>query len=115
MPGNCDSSSVNFNQLAGRMRRWDGQPLLADALKMQLDRFMDELHHFISAACDSNAARQVGHICTEARRTLLNDDKILHWTPHFLRLACFKMLLNVPGGTSMLGFPATVTVPSLEG
>jgi hypothetical protein len=34
---------------------------------------------------------------------------------YFLRPACFRTLFSVPGGTSMLGFPATVTVPDLCG
>jgi hypothetical protein len=29
----------------------------------------------------------------------------------FLSPACFKALFSVPGGTSMLGLPGTVTVP----
>ena len=32
----------------------------------------------------------------------------------FLSPACFMALFNVPGGTSMLGFPATVTVPGFD-
>jgi hypothetical protein len=32
-----------------------------------------------------------------------------------LRPACFSALLSVPGGTSTLGFPATVTVPGFVG
>ena len=34
---------------------------------------------------------------------------------HYLRVACFKTLLRVPGGISILGFPATVTVPGFVG
>src|SRR5437667_3564068 len=40
-----------------------------------------------------------------------------HRHPHFsfLRPACLSMAFNVPGGTSRLGLPATVTVPGLLG
>jgi len=34
---------------------------------------------------------------------------------HYLSPACFRTLISVPGGTSTLGFPATVTVPDLMG
>jgi hypothetical protein len=33
----------------------------------------------------------------------------------YLRPACFRVLIKVPVGTSVLGFPATVTVPGLNG
>src|SRR2546422_3010020 len=52
------------------------------------------------------------------RLASLNDHHVAHHRhPHFsfLRPACFSMAFNVPGGTSRLGLPATVTVPGLLG
>jgi hypothetical protein len=45
---------------------------------------------------------------------LFDDNQVLHARPQFFKPACFRMLLKVPGGTSMLGLPATVTVPALD-
>ena len=35
--------------------------------------------------------------------------------PHFFSSDCLKILFNVPGARSSLGFPATVTRPGFEG
>src|SRR5713101_6404477 len=55
-------------------------------------------------------------MCSPTRLPSLDDHHVPHSRPpHFSRLspACFSMAFKVPGGTSKLGFPATVTVPGL--
>ena len=81
---------------------------------MQLDSLLNEDGDLFARLARCDAARKVWHIGTKAARALLDDNEILHMRPHFFRPACFRMLFNVPGGTSTLGLPATVTVPALE-
>jgi hypothetical protein len=46
-----------------RMRRRDRLAALAKAVDVQLDRFADELHRFISRFRNGNAAGKVGNVC----------------------------------------------------
>lgn len=103
----------NADKLTLRVRFWNLQTVLAHAFDMELDGFLDEAFHLCSCGSDRNTTGKIGYVCAETRRAALNDDKILHGKPHFFKPACFRMLASVPGGTSTLGLPATVTVPGL--
>ena len=85
------------------------------ALNVEGDGLADQALDLFKAAAGNSKARQLGSIGTEAAPTLLDDDRVPdHFIGPFNR-ACRRMLISVPGGTSVLGFPATVTVPGLMG
>ncbi|MDB5987773.1 MAG: hypothetical protein JWR16_2826 [Nevskia sp.] len=82
---------------------------------MKFDRFLDELQDLLAAfACD-DAPRKIRHVGSETDWAFLYDDHVAHMSTYFLKPACFNALLSVPGGTSTLGLPETVTVPGLTG
>ncbi len=97
------------------MRCWNRKPLLLEPLKVELDGFLNKLKNLCLGFARRDAARKIRYIRPVAARTLLQYDHITHTNYSFLRPACFSALLSVPGGTSTLGFPATVTVPGFVG
>lgn len=102
----------HFNQLACRRRGRDWLSFLLQALQVEFDGIANERQDFIFRFAGRDASREIGNIRTKGRGTFFNDDKVSH-TLHFsfLSPACFNTLFRVPGGMSMLAFPATVTVP----
>src|SRR2546421_10019205 len=44
-----------------------------------------------------------------------DNDGVFYFRVPCFNSACFRMLLSVPGGTSIFGFPATVTRSALAG
>jgi hypothetical protein len=85
-----------------------------EVFDVKFDGFLNQDSDLFSGIGGRNATRQVGYVCTKAARSLFDDNQVLHIRPHFFKPACFRMLLKVPGGTSTLGLPATVTVPALD-
>jgi len=83
---------------------------------MKLNGLADQRKRLYLRFAGGNASRKVGHICPEGCGAFLDYDEIAHFpASYFFSPACFNALLSVPGGTSMPGFPATVTVPGLLG
>ena len=106
---------ARVDELTGRMRLGNWEAILLHAFNVELNGFVYEARNFSATLADSHATGKVWHVRAEARRTLLDDNEILHTQPYFLRPACLRTLLSVPGGTSTLGLPETVTVPALLG
>jgi hypothetical protein len=105
---------VNAHKFAAGVRARNLPSTCLEVFDMHFNGFMNERRYFLSSVSGRNAARQVGNVSAEAVWPLFYDDKILHKWPHSFNPACFRMLFKVPGGTSTLGLPATVTVPVLE-
>ena len=83
---------------------------------MKLDSFTDEHQGFIFGLSRRDAAWEIRNVRTKRRGSFFDDYEVAHFiSSYFLSPACFSALLSVPGGISMLGFPATVTVPGLLG
>ncbi len=101
----------------GSRRKRHSLTVLPQRFEMQAHCLLNELLRFLQrvAACD--AAWQVGHIrrIRSVRRTF-NDRDVFHDPPHF-NPACLRILLSVPGATSLPSFPpgGTVTVPAFSG
>jgi hypothetical protein len=59
-----------------------------------------------------NAAREIGRVGRQPGRCGLHDDQVAlgHFSP-----ACWRTLFSVPGASSSLGFPASVTSPGFSG
>jgi hypothetical protein len=105
---------VNAHKLAAGVRIGHLMALSFQVFDVQLNGFLNERGNFFASFASRNTTWKIWDIGTKAAGALLNDYKVLHVRPHFFRPACFRMLFNVPGGTSTLGLPATVTVPPLE-
>ena len=84
---------------------------------MKLDGFMNQLQHFFSCIRRSDTAGQIRHVGTETSFTFLDYNSVSQFLvpPVYFKPACFRILFNVPGGTSTLGLPDTVTVPGRFG
>src|SRR5437660_2730817 len=105
-----------FDELAFGTRSRHGKAILLQAVDVKLDGLADKLEHFLAGLPHRHTARQVRDVGTPTRFASLNDHHVTHHRhPHFsfLRPACLSMAFNVPGGTSRLGLPTTVTVPGL--
>src|SRR5437016_3715860 len=107
-----------FDELAFGTRSRHGKAILLQAVDVKLDGLADKLEHFLAGLPHRHTARQVRDVGTPTRFASLDDHHVSHDRhPHFsfLRPACLSMAFNVPGGTSRLGLPATVTTPGLLG
>jgi hypothetical protein len=68
----------------------------------------------MNATIGNLATGQVRHPRPPTGQALLIDHRVLaHCIRSLLRPACRRIDTNVPAGRSMLGLPATVTVPGL--
>jgi len=105
---------VDAHKLAARVRTGNLMTLRFEVFDMKLDGFLNQCRYFFPRIGGRDATRKIGHIRTKAAGALFDDYQVLHVRPHFFKPACFRMLLKVPGGTSTLGLPATVTVPGLD-
>ena len=85
-----------------------------EVFDVEFDSFLNQCGDFFSGIGGRDTARQIGHVCAKTAVSLFDDNQVLHARPQFFKPACFRMLLKVQGGTSMLGLPATVTVPALD-
>src|SRR5487761_115678 len=80
---------------------------------MQRYGFPDEMQSFFTRFGDNGTTRQIRDVSAKAFFALFQNYQVSHRISRPFRTACFKILLSVPGGTSRLGLPATVTVPGL--
>jgi len=106
----------HFNELAFRARRWDGQAILSQTVDVELDGFADQPQDFLASLAHRHASRQIRGMCSPAGVAPLDYHHVAHHRHAYfslLRPACFSIAFKVPGGTSKLGLPATVTVPGL--
>lgn len=85
--------------------------VLLQSLDVKRDSVLDQRNDFTAGFGCGYAPWQIRDVSPESFVTLLNYNKVLH--KRYFSPACFKMLFKVQGGTSMLGFPETVTVPGL--
>ena len=91
-------------------------PVLLETLEMKFNRLSDQRQNFIFRLGCGDAPGQIRHVRAIRSQSLFNDNEISHGSHFsFFKPACFKALFSVPGGISMLGFPATVTVPDFVG
>src|SRR5437773_7451972 len=90
---------------------------MLESVDVELDGLSDEATDLIPVP-DRHIAGKIGDMGAPACIAALDDDHVAESRHHrfsFLRPACFNTEFGVPGGTSKLGFPATVTVPDLLG
>jgi hypothetical protein len=87
--------------------------VLPHTVDVKFNSLFDQPQDFGSAFGYGDASRQVGDVSSKAGFTFFDYDGVAHafYCSYFFNPACFKILFDVPGGTSMLGFPETVTVP----
>ena len=84
---------------------------------MKLDGFVYQLEDFFSCVSRGDTAGQVGYVGSKTSFAFLDYNSVSQFfiPPVYFKPACFRILLNVPGGTSTPGFPDTVTVPGRFG
>src|SRR6185503_18203702 len=84
---------------------------------VELDGLADQPHHLRPGFAYRHTPWEVRHMGSPTRRTPFHHDHIARHSPlpALFRPACCRIEFSVPGGTSKLGFPATVTVPGLFG
>ncbi len=89
------------------------QAVFPHAAEMHLDGLANLLLRGFSSRTSSDAAWEIGNIGRIVPLCLFDDNGVADCVSfHFFRPACLRMLFNVPGGRSSLGFPATVTRPT---
>ena len=84
----------------------------AKALQVKLDCLLHVLFDFFACSAGGNTSFQVRRVRGVSRSCFFDDDEVFS---HFLIPACFKMLCKVPGASSSLRLPGTVTSPRLVG
>lgn len=72
-----------------------------------LQALLDQAFRFVQRESQRYAAGQIGDVCAPAVRRFSIDN----WIFHFFRPVCFRIDERVPAGTSILGWPGTVTLP----
>ena len=101
-------SGVDVGRIGMRRRR--RQPFRTHAFKMEGDRLSHLTFDVVACGPSCDAAVEIWRVRRETGRGVLHNDEIFHcFNP-----ACLRMLLNVPGPRSSLGFPGTVTSPTFE-
>jgi hypothetical protein len=109
--GSRVSSNLNILRRGGRFRqRVTPFPHGGD---VQIHSFADKLKGLFSRFPDNCATWQIRYVRAKTVFALFDNHKICHWGCGPFNPACLRMLFSVPGGTSRLGLPATVTVPGL--
>jgi hypothetical protein len=106
----------NLDVVDSTRRRWNRSPVLAHSFNVKLNGLAYRALSFLNRSACSHAAGQIRNVRGVVRPSILNDDRVSHGQlPYFFRPDCFRILFNVPGAKSSLGFPATVTRPGLVG
>jgi hypothetical protein len=103
----CDINIIDLT-LGNR----DSDSVFAHAFNVQNYRFADAVLDFCDGLAGCDTARQIRNVCGEIAVSFLNYDCISHV---YFQPACLKMLFWVPGASSSLGFPETVTRPGFDG
>jgi len=86
--------------------------LQAHSFEVELNGFAHIALNFFPRATGGDTSRQVRGIGRIARVGFLDNNQVFF---HFLSPACLRMLLSVPGASSSLRFPGTVTSPFFVG
>jgi hypothetical protein len=107
-------SGAYFNEFNAGRRCGYGLTVLSQSFDVKLNGFLNEFENLVSGFRHGGTTWQIGNVRPETSFALFNHDGIFHIYTYF-KPACFRMLFNVPGGTSMPGFPDTVTVPRFVG
>ena len=87
-------------------------PFEAQALQVEFDCLLHVPFDFFARSTGGNAAFQVRRVRGVSRSCFFDDDEVFF---HFLIPACLKMLCKVPGASSSLRLPGTVTSPRFVG
>jgi 5-methylcytosine-specific restriction endonuclease McrA len=110
----ADTCRVGYvDPLRSRARARHRKPVFPQTDQVELDGATDEPPHFRQRPArnsDTGKIRDVGAVTSCAS---FDDDEVVH--RDHLRPAVFRMLCNVPGGTSAEGWPATVSRPVFPG
>ena len=109
------ASSGNLDVVNGAGRRQNWIAIFAHALDMELNGLANLAFNFVDTRTCSDTSGQIRDICREIGPGIFNNDGIAHGSPHLLKPACLRMLFKVPGASSSLGLPGTVTRPDLVG
>src|SRR5262245_20184878 len=82
---------------------------------MKQDRLLDFALSFLDRRPRGYASRKIRHVSGVVPVSFFDNYRVSHSIAYRLSPACLRILFNVPGGKSSLGFPATVTRPVLLG
>lgn len=106
----------NLDDFAEGSRRGNWKATAPKILYMKLNGFADQRYRFGLCLGSGYAPGQIRNIRSKGRWTFFDHYEIAHFlVSYFFSPACLRALLSVPDGTSIPGFPATVTVPGLFG
>src|ERR1700680_1500283 len=100
---------LNLDVLANGGRFGNGLLGSPHSFEVEGKGFSNEFFHFAQGFPHGHATGKVRNRGAITFGALLYYDGVFHPTSSSI-CACRKILLSVPGGTSTLGFPATVTV-----
>jgi len=84
----------------------------AQALDVERNSLAHQLFHFLRTLTSRDTARKIGRIGREGPARSLDDHEIVHVSRSPFSPAWERMLPSVPGFTSALSLPATVTLRS---
>ena len=70
---------------------------------MKLDCLLDELQYFVLCLCRRDAPQKIRYVCTEAARTLLDNDHVSHVT-RLLETSLFQNATERAGRDINTGF-----------
>jgi len=93
----------------------NGLAVSTQTLDMGRDRLTDQTLDFLARLADGDRPRKVWDPGAPARVALLEDHRVIAYRSRPFRPALLRIALSVPRGTSVLGLPATVTVPGFVG
>ena len=85
--------------------------IFSQTANVEFDCSLDSLFDHLLRLSHGKAAGKIRHIGAPAFRTLFKHHSVFFHV-HSLRPACSQMRFKVFGGTSSLGWPATVTLPN---
>jgi len=106
---------IDLDELGLRARFRYGHSVGSECFYMEVYGLPDELNYFITRFSYCNATREVRDVGSPARFAAFHHHHVSHRrVPQRFSPAWRKIALKVPGGTSTLAFPATVTVPCFE-
>lgn len=113
-----DEESGGRGERGGGNCAWvrDRLAVLAETHKVELDRLPHKRQTLVLVLGDSDTAGQVGTPRAVATSlATFDDDRVRTHSGPPRMPACLRMFRSVPVGTSVLGLPATVTVPGFAG
>jgi hypothetical protein len=94
-----DGLGRDLDEFTGRGRRRDGLTVFFEAFQMKFNCLMNQSQNFVTGIASSDATGKVGNVGSERSRAFFNYYQVSHFGhSYFLRPACFRALLRVPGG-----------------